>query len=67
MRTLYGMSSPNVRKVLIALEELELAYDWRHVGAATRAILRMRRRRTSAASAGCTSRPRPPTRRRAAG
>jgi len=32
MRTLYGMSSPNVRKILIMLEELELAYDWRHVG-----------------------------------
>lgn len=31
MRTLYGMSSPNVRKVLILLEELGLAYDWRHV------------------------------------
>jgi GST-like protein len=31
MRTLYGMSSPNVRKILIMLEELELAYDWRHV------------------------------------
>lgn len=31
MRLLYGMSSPNVRKVLILLEELDLAYDWRHV------------------------------------
>jgi GST-like protein len=29
--TLYGMSSPNVRKVVIALEELELPYEWRHV------------------------------------
>src|SRR6516165_5729380 len=31
MRTLYGMSSPNVRKILILLEELGLAYEWRHV------------------------------------
>jgi GST-like protein len=31
MRTLYGMSSPNVRKVVIALEELGLDYQWRHV------------------------------------
>ncbi len=31
MRTLYGMSSPNVRKVLILLEELGLPYDWRHI------------------------------------
>jgi GST-like protein len=29
--TLYGMGSPNVRKVVIALEELELAYELRHV------------------------------------
>jgi GST-like protein len=27
----YGMQSPNVRKVLIMLEELELAYELRHV------------------------------------
>jgi len=31
MITLYGMSSPNVRKVLIALEEMGLAYATRHV------------------------------------
>ena len=31
MITLYGMSSPNVRKVLIALEEMGLAYEPRHV------------------------------------
>ena len=31
MITLYGMSSPNVRKVLIALEEMELAYRAEHV------------------------------------
>jgi GST-like protein len=31
MITLYGMSSPNVRKVLIALEEMELGYEVRHV------------------------------------
>ena len=31
MITLYGMSSPNVRKVLIALEEMRLAYTVRHV------------------------------------
>ena len=31
MITLYGMSSPNVRKVLIALEEMGLAYQTRHV------------------------------------
>ena len=31
MITLYGMSSPNVRKVLIALEEMGLAYAMRHV------------------------------------
>ena len=31
MITLYGMSSPNVRKALIALEEMELAYEPRHV------------------------------------
>lgn len=30
--TLYGMNSPNVRKVGILLEELELAYDLVHVG-----------------------------------
>jgi GST-like protein len=29
--TLYGMSSPNVRKVVIALEEIGLPYEWRHV------------------------------------
>ena len=29
---LYGMHSPNVRKVLIMLEELELPYELRHVG-----------------------------------
>jgi len=28
----YGMHSPNVRKVLIMLEELELPYELRHVG-----------------------------------
>lgn len=28
---LYGMSSPNVRKVLIALEEIGLTYDTRHI------------------------------------
>jgi GST-like protein len=31
MIELYGMSSPNVRKVLIALEEMALAYELRHV------------------------------------
>jgi GST-like protein len=31
MISLYGMSSPNVRKVLIALEEMGVAYDTRHV------------------------------------
>jgi len=31
MIALYGMSSPNVRKVLIALEEMELGYELRHV------------------------------------
>ena len=31
MITLYGMSSPNVRKVLIALEEMDLGYEVRHV------------------------------------
>lgn len=31
MITLYGMSSPNVRKVLIALEEMGLTYETRHV------------------------------------
>ena len=31
MITLYGMSSPNVRKVLIALEEIGLEYVTRHV------------------------------------
>lgn len=31
MITLYGMGSPNVVKVLIALEELGLAYDFRYV------------------------------------
>jgi len=31
MITLYGMSSPNVRKVLIALEEMALDYEVRHV------------------------------------
>ena len=31
MITLYGMSSPNVRKILIALEEMGLAYTARHV------------------------------------
>ena len=29
---LYGMSSPNVRKVVIALEEMGLAFEPRHVG-----------------------------------
>ena len=29
--TLYGMNSPNVRKVVIMLEELELSYTLRHV------------------------------------
>jgi GST-like protein len=31
MRTLYGMSSPNVRKVVILLEELALPYETRHI------------------------------------
>jgi GSH-dependent disulfide-bond oxidoreductase len=31
MITLYGMSSPNVRKILIALEEMGLTYAVRHV------------------------------------
>src|SRR5579863_3403389 len=31
MITLYGMSSPNVRKVLIGLEEMHLPYGTRHV------------------------------------
>ena len=31
MITLHGMSSPNVRKVLIALEEMDLDYETRHV------------------------------------
>ena len=31
MITLYGMSSPNVRKVLIALEEMNLTYQIEHV------------------------------------
>lgn len=31
MMKLYGMSSPNVRKVVIALEEMGLAYETRHV------------------------------------
>jgi GST-like protein len=31
MITLYGMSSPNVRKVLIALEEIGLDYETQHV------------------------------------
>jgi len=31
MIELYGMSSPNVRKVLIALEEMALTYELRHV------------------------------------
>ena len=31
MITLYGMSSPNVRKVLIALEEMKLDHEVRHV------------------------------------
>jgi len=31
MITLYGMSSPNVRKVLIALEEMALRFEARHV------------------------------------
>lgn len=31
MIELYGMSSPNVRKVLIALEEMNLPYDVQHV------------------------------------
>ncbi|MCB2076547.1 MAG: glutathione S-transferase N-terminal domain-containing protein [Novosphingobium sp.] len=31
MIELFGMSSPNVRKVLIALEEMELDYDPRHI------------------------------------
>ena len=31
MITVYGMSSPNVRKVLIALQEMGLTYETRHV------------------------------------
>src|SRR5688572_523708 len=31
MITLYGMSSPNVRKILIALEEIGLPYRQEHV------------------------------------
>ncbi len=31
MITLYGMSSPNVRKVLIALEEMSIPFEVRHV------------------------------------
>ena len=31
MMTLHGMSSPNVRKVLIALEEMAVSYRTRHV------------------------------------
>ena len=35
MITLYGMASPNVRKILIALEEMGLAYVPRHVAVFT--------------------------------
>jgi GST-like protein len=35
VRILYGMSSPNVRKVLILLEELGLPYECRHVAVFT--------------------------------
>ena len=34
MIDLYGMSSPNVQKIFIALEELELAYRFKHISVA---------------------------------